>query len=111
SGPPGDVFAWGAMLAYACTGRLPFGSGQEAAVAYRVISEEADLRGVPPELAGIVASCLAKDPARRPPAAAVAEATGELLSRQATQVLGPHQQPTRYGGGPSSPSAVEQLIV
>ncbi|MHA6757802.1 serine/threonine-protein kinase [Streptacidiphilus sp. PAMC 29251] len=66
SGPAGDVFAWGAMIAYASSGRLPFGSGQEAAVAYRVISEEADLHGVPQELSGIVASCLAKDPARRP---------------------------------------------
>ncbi|MFC1433605.1 serine/threonine-protein kinase [Streptacidiphilus sp. N1-3] len=107
SGPPGDVFAWGAMIAYAATGRLPFGSGQEAAVAYRVISEEADLHGVPAELAGIVGSCLAKDPARRPPAAAVAQVTGELLARQATQVLGPHQQPTLLGSGPS---AVQQLI-
>ena len=107
SGPPGDVFAWGALVAYASSGRLPFGSGQEAAVAYRVISEEADLHGVPPELAGIVASCLAKDPARRPPAAALAQVTGELLAQQATQVLGPHQQPTRYG---ASPSAVQQLI-
>ena len=113
SGPAGDVFAWGAMIAYASTGRLPFGSGQEAAVAYRVITEEADLHGVPPELAGIVASCLAKDPARRPPAAAVAQVTAELLSRQATQLLAPHQQATRYGAPPTavpSPSGVQQLI-
>ena len=110
SGPPGDVFAWGAMIAYASTGRLPFGSGQEAAVAYRVISEEADLHGVPPELAGIVASCLAKDPDRRPPAAALAQVTGELLAQQATQLLAPHQQPTRFGAPPSSPTAVQQLI-
>jgi hypothetical protein len=111
SGPPGDVFAWGALIAYASTGRLPFGSGQEAAVAYRVISEEADLHGVPQELSGIVASCLAKDPSRRPPAVALAQVTAELLSQQATQVLAPHQQPTRFGAAPASPTAVQQLIV
>lgn len=73
AGPPGDVFAWGALLAFAATGRHPFGTGNAEAVAFRVLNGEPDLAGVPDELAGVVESCLAKDPAQRPPAAAVAE--------------------------------------
>ena len=36
-GPPADVFAWGAMVAFAGTGRLTFGGGQAASIAYRVV--------------------------------------------------------------------------
>ncbi|MET7780081.1 protein kinase [Streptomyces sp. NPDC005388] len=88
AGPPGDVFAWGALLAFAATGRHPFGTGNAEAVAFRVLNGEPDLAGVPDELAGVVESCLAKAPAHRPSAAAVAEKTVELLGEQATQVLG-----------------------
>ncbi|MFF8029049.1 protein kinase [Streptomyces sp. NPDC007896] len=95
AGPPGDVFAWGALLAFAATGRHPFGTGNAEAVAFRVLNGEPDLAGVPDELAGVAESCLAKDPAHRPPAAAVAEKTAELLGEQATQVLGAfHDRPT-----------------
>ncbi|GAX58261.1 serine/threonine protein kinase [Streptomyces olivochromogenes] len=88
AGPPGDVFAWGALLAFAATGRHPFGTGNAEAVAFRVLNGEPDLAGVPDELAGVVESCLAKDPAHRPSSSAVAEKTVELLGEQATQVLG-----------------------
>ncbi|MGW2382101.1 protein kinase domain-containing protein [Streptomyces sp. NPDC001658] len=66
AGPAADVFALGAVLAFACTGRGPFGSGHPAAVGYRVVHEEPRLEGVPRELLGTVRACLAKDPARRP---------------------------------------------
>ncbi|MER5804926.1 serine/threonine protein kinase [Streptomyces mirabilis] len=91
AGPPGDVFAWGALLAFAATGRHPFGTGNAEAVAFRVLNGEPDLAGVPDELAVVVESCLAKDPAHRPSSAAVAEKTVELLGEQATQVLGAFQ--------------------
>ncbi|MFD4612722.1 serine/threonine protein kinase [Streptomyces sp. NPDC058440] len=91
AGPPGDVFAWGALLAFAATGRHPFGTGNAEAVAFRVLNGEPDLAGVPDELAGVVEACLAKDPAHRPSSAAVAEKTAELLGEQATQVLGAFQ--------------------
>ncbi|MFF3593807.1 serine/threonine-protein kinase [Streptomyces sp. NPDC002387] len=88
AGPPGDVFAWGALLAFAATGRHPFGTGHAEAVAFRVLNGEPDLEGVPNELVAVLESCLAKDPAHRLPAAAVAEKATELLGEQATQVLG-----------------------
>ncbi|MEV6246694.1 PQQ-binding-like beta-propeller repeat protein [Streptomyces sp. NPDC051742] len=61
-----DVFAFGAVLAFAATGIPPFGTGAAHALLYRVAYEEPQLHGVPQGLLGIVTACLAKDPARRP---------------------------------------------
>ncbi|MFF3317335.1 bifunctional serine/threonine-protein kinase/ABC transporter substrate-binding protein [Streptomyces sp. NPDC003035] len=69
-GPPSDVFSLGCVLAYATTGRRPFGTGSVAAVVYRTVHEEPDLDGVP-ALLPLVTACLAKDPADRPTAAEV----------------------------------------
>jgi hypothetical protein len=64
-----DVFSLGAVLAYAATGRKPFGAGQPAAVLERVVREAADLRDAPAEVRPLIERCLAKDPGRRPTAA------------------------------------------
>ncbi|MGW2785917.1 serine/threonine-protein kinase [Streptomyces populi] len=85
-GPHGDVFAWGALVAYAATGRLPFGSGAVDAVAFRVMSAEPDLDGVPADLLPLVEKALSKEPADRPSAAQLAAAGAELLAVQATAV-------------------------
>ncbi|MFI5764221.1 protein kinase [Streptomyces sp. NPDC051563] len=66
-----DVFSLGCLLVYALTGRTPFGDGEPAHVNRRVVYEEPDLTGVPASLLPLVASCLAKDSARRPTAPAV----------------------------------------
>ncbi|TPQ17033.1 serine/threonine-protein kinase [Streptomyces sporangiiformans] len=65
-GPAADVFALGATLAYAATGRPPFGMGEPAGVSYRAVHEPIDLAGVEPRLAQLVEACVAKDPAARP---------------------------------------------
>ncbi|TXS66128.1 serine/threonine protein kinase [Streptomyces sp. me109] len=85
-GPHGDVFAWGALIAYAATGRLPFGSGAVDAVAFRVMSAEPDLNGVPSDLLPLVEEALSKEPADRPSAAQLAVAGAGLLAVQATAV-------------------------
>lgn len=70
-GPAADVFALGATLAYAATGRPPYGTGEPAAVSYRTVHEDIDLEGVRPALAELIRSCVAKDPADRPDPASV----------------------------------------
>ncbi|MFF8594298.1 serine/threonine-protein kinase [Streptomyces sp. NPDC015220] len=97
TGPASDVFAWGALVAYAATGRLPFGTGAPDVVAFRVMSGEPDLDGVPGPLRGVVERALAKDPGERPPADEAARACGELLASQVTQVVGA-DAPTAVAG-------------
>ncbi|PSK81203.1 serine/threonine protein kinase [Murinocardiopsis flavida] len=65
-GPACDVFALGCMLAYAATGRSPFGEGPIEAVVYRVVHESPDLEGMPPDLTDLIEECLEKDPEERP---------------------------------------------
>lgn len=76
AGPGADVFALGATLAYAATGRPPFGQGAAATVSYRAVHERIDLVGVEPELAALIGSCVAKDPADRPALAEVIRRCG-----------------------------------
>lgn len=64
--PASDVFAFGAVLAFAATGIPPFGTGAAHALLYRAAHEEPQLNGVPHGLLGTIAACLDKDPARRP---------------------------------------------
>ncbi|GAA0301422.1 hypothetical protein GCM10010302_44890 [Streptomyces polychromogenes] len=66
TGAAADVFALGATLAYAATGRPPFGTGVAATVGYRAVHEPVDVAGVEPELAALIEACVAKDPAARP---------------------------------------------
>ncbi|WP_399887230.1 protein kinase [Streptomyces sp. BBFR51] len=67
-----DVFALGSVLAYAASGRPPFGEESGHAVLYRIVHEEPDLdavRELDPDLAEVVAACLDKDYEGRPTAA------------------------------------------
>ncbi|MEV0776531.1 ABC transporter substrate-binding protein [Streptomyces sp. NPDC050428] len=65
-GPASDVFSLGCVLAYAASGRRPFGTGNAAGVLFRTVHEEPDLAEVPGELRLLIRACLAKDPAERP---------------------------------------------
>ena len=76
AGPAADVFSWAATLAYAATGRHPYGHGPGPAVAYRVVHHEPDLDGVPDWLAPLLAECLAAEPERRPSARALCARLG-----------------------------------
>ncbi|WP_066944977.1 protein kinase domain-containing protein [Streptomyces lushanensis] len=65
-GPAADVFAMGAVLVHAATGRGPFDSDSPYIVAYQVVHNEPDLAGVPESLLPLVTRCLSKDPRERP---------------------------------------------
>ncbi|MCZ7417368.1 serine/threonine-protein kinase [Streptomyces sp. WMMC897] len=71
-GGPTDVFSLGAVLAFAATGRPPFSGDGAAVLLYKVVHEEPRLTGLEGELLDVVAACLAKEPAARPPVAEVA---------------------------------------
>ncbi|MFJ9633991.1 protein kinase [Streptomyces sp. NPDC101175] len=83
----GDMFAWGALVAYAATGRLPFGTGAPEAVAYRVMSGRPDLDGTPEALKELLERTLAKEPAERPTAADAVDRCVHLLAAECTQVF------------------------
>lgn len=67
--PRSDVFALGCVLAYAATGRLPFGHGKTNghSISYSVVHDEPALDGVPDEaLRTLISRCLTKDMTDRP---------------------------------------------
>jgi len=66
--PAADTFAWGAVVAYAGTGRTPFRADVPAALAVRIMTAEPDLHGLRGPLRDLVESALAKNPADRPTA-------------------------------------------
>src|SRR5258707_10679474 len=78
SGPASDVHSWGATVAFAATGRPPFGTGGFETIFYRIINGQPDLGGFPSALLSLVAQALARDPARRPTAAELCERTTAL---------------------------------
>jgi serine/threonine protein kinase len=61
-----DVFAWGALITYAATGRPPFGTADD--VLYRVLHLDPELGSLSGPLRDLVAACLAKEPEPRPTA-------------------------------------------
>ncbi|MEV0588249.1 protein kinase [Nonomuraea sp. NPDC050310] len=65
-GAPADVWAWGATVCFAATGREAFGTGELAAIMRRVLTAEPDLAGVAEPLRPVVAAALAKRAADRP---------------------------------------------
>jgi Protein kinase domain len=78
-----DVFALGVVLAFA-GGVRPFGRGPAEAIAYRVVHEDPHLDELDPDIRGLVAECLARDPQDRP-------TPSEILGR-----LGEHDSLSRW---------------
>ena len=66
--PAADIFAWGAVVAYAGTGRIPFGGNTPMAMAARILTLPPDLDGLPEPLSELVRRALSKDPNSRPTA-------------------------------------------
>ncbi|WP_170991288.1 serine/threonine-protein kinase [Herbidospora galbida] len=81
AGSAADLFAWGATIVCAATGRPPFGTEPVPAVINRILTREPDLGALDGELRELVAVCLDKDPAARPTAqAALMRLLGEQTS-------------------------------
>ena len=94
-GPPTDIFSLGGVLAFAASGRSPFGAGSPSALLYRVVYGTAALGHVPAELRPLIERCLAKDPSARPTTRQLlaelgaAEPNKDWLSRHAPFLRGP----------------------
>jgi serine/threonine protein kinase len=99
AGPAADVFAWGALVAFAATGRQPFGEGRADAVLYRVVHQAPDLLGLDEALVPIVTRALDKDASRRPRPEDVLHALSGGEELPATTVPA---RPTRTAVMPSS---------
>ncbi|MFI0451620.1 serine/threonine-protein kinase [Actinomadura sp. 6N118] len=63
-----DVFSWAATVAYAATGRPPFGRGTLHGVCFRILRGKVDLDGAPEPIASLLRLALRRDPAERPTA-------------------------------------------
>lgn len=101
AGPAGDVFALGAMLVFASTGRGPFGDGEAATLVYRTAHAAPDLGAMPESpLRGIAAACLARDPRIRPTPDALLTVLPDLEFRLPPAMA---QQVATYG--PNLPAA------
>ncbi|WP_405686624.1 serine/threonine-protein kinase [Streptomyces sp. NBC_00057] len=122
--PACDVFCLGSVLAYASTGRLPFGASDSGVHAqmFRIAQEDPDLTGVPVDLVELVRDCLHKDPAARPTTDAILErlADGDTtepwlpgaliaqLGRHAVELLDsedPEEATEAAGAAPAIPAA------
>ena len=84
--PSMDIFGWGCLVAFAATGRHPFGGEEAAARAWRILEGEPDLSGIPDPVRGFVAASLDRDPEARPDAQQllVSLAAGETAGHQFT---------------------------
>jgi serine/threonine protein kinase len=85
--PAADIFAWGAVVGYASTGRTPFECASMAATVARILTQPPDLNGIPPSLCDLVAASLEKRPDDRPTA------------RELMHELTKSGRPTNSGGG------------
>src|SRR5690606_24489347 len=82
--------AWGGVIAFAGTGRLPFGGGSPGEVIHRITHEGPHLDGLDGGVRGLVEQALAKDPRSRP---SVSRLLAELL-----------------GGGQVSPASATEAV-
>jgi len=84
-GPAADIFAWGVTVAYAATGRPPFGAGKTPhAILYQIMYGDPDIAAVPESLRPLVEAALAKDPQSRPTAQ-------QLLDRLTSRSMRPER--------------------
>ncbi|MFI0966473.1 bifunctional serine/threonine-protein kinase/ABC transporter substrate-binding protein [Streptomyces sp. NPDC021080] len=107
-GPASDVFSLGCVLAFAATGRAPFGSGAVDALLYRAVHDPADLDGVPAWLHEVLTRCLEKDPARRPDVGElVLELTADGAAQDGTASEAVPRDPRASRAAPQDPRASE----
>jgi predicted Ser/Thr protein kinase len=98
-----DVHAWGATVAFAATGRAPFGTGSYETIFYRIVNGSPDLVGVAAPMLPLLAAALSREPGRRPSAeqlsAAAAALDGSALMSPAARGAGPEMASAMTAAG------------
>jgi|HubBroStandDraft_3_1064219.scaffolds.fasta_scaffold11279_2 serine/threonine protein kinase len=104
AGTAADVFCWALTVAYAASGRSPFGAGAPDAIMFRILHADPDISAVPERIRPQVTAALAKDPHNRPSArdllAKLTDTTSPSRSANATQtILAETWRPPSQGKG------------
>jgi serine/threonine-protein kinase len=109
SGPPTDIFSFGALAYELIASERPFGGAEISAIFYRILNEEVTpLRRLagdcPAELERIVHRCLEKDPARRYASCEeLVHDLEELGRRRSNTSSGTFPRPSGAAGAAASP--------
>lgn len=85
--PASDIWAWGAVMVFAATGRPPVTGSRPEVIQVRAARGELDLDGVPDWLRPLVVRALSPDPTNRPTAAQLAAELDVPSDAELTQVL------------------------
>jgi serine/threonine kinase PknH len=101
-----DVHSWGATVAFAATGRQPFGTGNYQTIFFRVLEGKAEVDGVPSRLLPFVTAALSTDPRSRPSARWLAGQLGMPLN--GTRMALPEASPTRLEYPPRAASPADR---
>ncbi|HLX47443.1 MAG TPA: serine/threonine-protein kinase [Streptosporangiaceae bacterium] len=101
-GPSADVHSWASTVAYAATGRPPFGTGSYETIFYRILGGNPDLNGIPGKLMPLLAAALNRDPAARPSAMQLSEKCAAI------DLTGPDEPFNGYAGrlGSTAPEVI-----
>ena len=117
-GPASDIFSLAGVLIYAARGEGPFGSGDTAALLYRVVHGKPNTDDVPDNLRPLIKRSLSRDPKRRPTATAVPLRAFRRVpvGRRPEQLAAPaHPRPVRGrirpGRGEPAPAGREPALV
>ncbi|MDL4771772.1 MULTISPECIES: serine/threonine-protein kinase [Thermomonosporaceae] len=78
AGEPSDVHSWAGTVAYAATGRPPFGAGTFESIFFKIMQGKPDLSGVPDGLLPVLRSAMARHPAERPTAVNLVQLTRRI---------------------------------
>ncbi|WP_433113672.1 hypothetical protein [Micromonospora sp. CA-246542] len=113
------MFAWGAVVTYAGTGRTPFRADSPAATAARILTQPPELSGLPDRLREVVARTLAKDPTERPTAHELLDLLLDLDTDVKTKLIRPEllqaataaRRTSRFGFGGRRPDRVRRTVL
>lgn len=100
-----DWWGWGATVAFAATGRNPFGSGPLEAVLGRVATGKGNFDGAPAGFVPLLQACLAPDPGARPGPEDILAALVDIEGGQVPQLQPAAGRPV-VSAAPEGPTTV-----